>query len=81
MNLAAALQVPMSKFEANEFVDDRYAKMSERLEVRRNLLLHTSLYYVVAEDDATRGQRSHVCAALDPHEQICRSSRSAWNVH
>jgi hypothetical protein len=26
----------MSKFEANEFVDDRYAKMSERLEVRRN---------------------------------------------
>lgn len=26
----------MSKFEANEFVDDRYTKMAERLEVRRN---------------------------------------------
>jgi hypothetical protein len=33
----SVLQVPMSKFEANEFVDDRYAKMSERLEVRRNV--------------------------------------------
>lgn len=30
----------MSKFEANEFVDDRYAKMAERLEVRRNRLKH-----------------------------------------
>ena len=36
----------MSKFEPTEFVDDRYSKMSERLEVCRNQLLHTTLYYV-----------------------------------
>lgn len=33
-SLAAMEKVPMSRFEAEEFVNDRYAAMDERIEVR-----------------------------------------------
>lgn len=79
----ASLQVPMSKFEANEFVDDRYAKMAERLEVCRKQLLHcyvgshkgtdhtfSPLYshsYILAGRQEALGPTIYPCREGEPH--------------